>query len=247
MIVEDSEDMREVLQDAFRASCQVIEAGDGSTGYDLAQQLNPDLIISDVMMPGLSGFDLCENVKTNPETSHIPVILLTAKSSVEHRIEGIRSGADAYIAKPLDVKHLRARVENLLASRQELRNKFARQLVIEATDITVTPTDEVILSKAIKIVEQNMQEEHFDVERFGELMGMSRSTLKRKLKAVTGLSPQPFIQKLRLKRAAKLLESKNATVSEVAAIVGFYDLSYFGKVFKKEFGVAPSHYPKSNP
>jgi signal transduction histidine kinase/DNA-binding response OmpR family regulator len=244
LIVEDNEDMCEVLHDAFGGTYDVLEARNGVTGYELAQEHNPDLIISDVMMPEMNGFEMCRLVKTNPETSHIPVILLTARSAVEHRIVGIKSGADAYIAKPLDVKHLKARAENLLESRQELKNKFARQLVIEATDITVTPTDEVILSKAIRIVEENMQAEHFDVERFGELMGMSRSTLKRKLKAVTGLSPQPFIQKLRLKRAAKLLGSRGVSVSEVAATVGFYDLSYFGKVFKKEFGKSPSQFER---
>ena len=242
MFVEDNEDMRHVLVDAFSENYQVIEAANGDVGFRLAQELNPDLLISDVMMPGMNGYELCEKLKTTAETSHIPVVLLTARSSAEHRIEGIRSGADAYIPKPLDLKHLKARIENLLESRRELKKKFAKQLVIEATEITVTPTDERILNKAIKVVEDSIMDEDFNVDRFAQLMGMSRSTLKRKLNAVTGLSPQPFIQQLRLKRAAKVLASGGVSVSEVARMVGFYDLSYFGSVFKKEFGCSPSHY-----
>ena len=242
LFVEDSEDMRQVLVDAFHEDYHVIEASDGNTGFQLAQKLNPDLVVSDVMMPGMNGKELCEKLKTTAETSHIPVVLLTAQSSAEHRLEGIRAGADAYIPKPLDLKHLAARIENLLQSRRELRKKFAKQLVIEATEITVTPTDERIFTKAIKVVEDNMMDEEFGVERFAQLMGMSRSTLKRKLSAVTGLSPQPFIQQIKLKRAARLLASRGVSVSEVARMVGFYDLSYFGSVFKKEFGCTPSQY-----
>jgi signal transduction histidine kinase/DNA-binding response OmpR family regulator/streptogramin lyase len=242
LIIDDNEDLRHILVDAFQDSYQILESGDGLDGFELARKKDPDLVISDVMMPGMDGFALCEKLKTDPETSHIPVILLTARSSVEHRIEGIKAGADAYIAKPLDVHHLNARVENLLESRRELKAKFARQLVIEATEITVTPTDELILKKAIKIVEDHMQDEDFDVNKFGELMGMSRSTMKRKIKAVTGLSSLAFIQKLRLKRAAHLLTTSDRSVSEIAAMVGFYDLSYFGKLFKREFGEAPSTY-----
>jgi signal transduction histidine kinase/DNA-binding response OmpR family regulator len=242
LFVEDSEDMRQVLMDAFREDYHVIEAGDGNAGYQLAQKLNPDLVVSDVMMPGMNGKELCEKLKTTPETSHIPVVLLTARTSAEHRLEGLRSGADDYIPKPLDLKHLAARIENLLQSRRELRKKFAKQLVIEATEITVTPTDERIFTKAIKVVEDNMMEEDFGVERFAQLMGMGRSTLQRKLNAVTGLSPQPFIQQIRLKRAAQLLASGGVNVSETARMVGIYDLSYFSSLFRKQFGCTPSHY-----
>lgn len=245
LFVEDNEDMRHILCDAFSDEYGVIEAGDGDSGLAAAIKHNPDIIVSDIMMPGISGLELCERLKTDPETSHIPVVLLTARSSVEHRIEGIQCGADAYIPKPLDVKHLRARVENLLESRTELKRRFSKQLVIEATEITVTPTDEKILHQAIQIVEAHMRDEDFDVDRFASLMGMSRSSLKRKVKAITGQSPQPFIQKLRLKRAAQLLTSGDMPVSEVATMVGFYDVSYFGKVFKKEFGSAPSLYRES--
>ncbi len=246
LFVEDNEDMRHVLVHAFSSTYNVLEAPDGVSGVEAALKHHPDLIVSDVMMPGMDGMELCEKLKTDQETSHIPIILLTAKGSKEHRIEGIKSGADAYIAKPLDINHLSARVENLLESRHELKKKFAQQLVVEATEITVTPTDELILRKAIKVVEDHMQDESFDVVRFGEIMAMSRSTLKRKIKAVTGLSPQPFIQKIRLKRAAQLLEKSDLSVSEIAAMVGYYDPSYFGKIFKKEFGMPPSSFAGRN-
>lgn len=242
LFVEDSEDMRQVLVDAFHEDYHVIEASDGDSGFQLAMKLNPDLVVSDVMMPGMNGKELCEKLKTTPDTSHIPVVLLTARSSAEHRLEGIRARADDYISKPLDLKHLTARIENLLESRRELRLKFAKQLVIEASEIRVTPNDERILTKAIKVVEDNMMDEEFGVERFAQLMGMGRSTLQRKLHAVTGLSPQPFIQQIKLKRAAQLLASGGVIVSEAARMVGFYDLSYFSSVFKKQFGCTPSHY-----
>lgn len=242
LVIDDNEDLRHVLLDAFSGEYRMIESGDGLSGFELAKKQDPDLIVSDVMMPGMDGYQLCEKLKTDPETSHIPVILLTARGSVEHRIEGIKAGADAYIAKPLDVDHLRARVENLLESRRELKAKFAKQLVVEATEITVTPTDQLIIEKGIKIVEDHMRDEDFDVSRFGALMGMSRSTLKRKIKAVTGLSPLAFIQKLRLKRAAQLLETSDLPVSEISAMVGIYDSGYFSRIFKKEFGVSPSAY-----
>jgi signal transduction histidine kinase/DNA-binding response OmpR family regulator len=245
LFVEDNDDMRHILVDGFSEGYRVIEARDGEAGFRLALGFNPDLVVSDVIMPGMDGNELCEKLKTSPETSHIPVVLLTARSSAEHRIEGIRSGADAYIGKPLDFRHLRVLIENLLQSRRELKKKFAKQLVIEATEITVTPTDEKILAKALRVVEDNIMDENFSVDRFAQLMGMSRSTLKRKLGAATGLSPQPFVQQLRLKRAARLLASGGIPVTEVARMVGFYDLSYFGCIFKKEFGSAPSHYAQS--
>jgi signal transduction histidine kinase/DNA-binding response OmpR family regulator/streptogramin lyase len=242
LLVEDNEDFRYVLKTELGDRYRVMEANNGLRGLELAQEQDPDLIVSDVMMPGMGGFALCERLKSDPETSHIPIILLTAKSSADHRVEGIKAGADAYLPKPLDQQYLEARIENLLETRQELRRKFEKQILVEPTEVTVTPADEKILRKAIQVVEDNMREEEFDVARFSELIGMSQSSLKRKLKAMTGLTPQPFIQKMRMKRAARLLDSSQMRVSDVAAEVGIYDLSYFGKIFRKEFGVAPSKY-----
>lgn len=242
LIVEDNKDLRHVLSQTFSRSFIIKEAGDGIAGFTMAHKVNPAIIISDVMMPGMDGFALCEKLKSDPDTSHIPVILLTAKSTSEHRLKGLQTGADAYIAKPLDIQHLRARIRNLLETRLELKRKFSGQLRVEPSEIAATPTDQRILEKAIKIVEENMQNEEFDVVRFGELMGMSGTSLRRKIKGITGQSPLAFIQKMRIKRAAALLSEGNLTVSEVAFEVGIYDLSYFGKVFRKEFGITPSSY-----
>ena len=152
-------------------------------------------------------------------------------------------GADAYISKPLKIDHLLARIENLLTSRQELRQRFSQRILVQPSEITVTPTDERILEKAIKLVDENMDDEDFDVQQFSRLMGMSKSSLVRKLKAITGLTPLHFIQSMRLKRAATVLNG-GMSVSEAAAQVGMYNMSYFSKLFRKEFGVVPSEYRK---
>ncbi len=245
LMVEDNEDLRQILIRAFADHYNVLESADGINGFEKAHQWNPDLIVSDIMMPGMDGYALCEKLKSDPETSHIPVILLTAKNSSEHRLKGIKAGADAYLSKPLDLDHLQARIENLLESRRELKRRFARQLLIEPTEVTVTSTDELILRKAIKIVDEHMQDEEFDVNTFSNLMGLSVASLRRKLKSVTGQTPLAFIQKMRIKRAAHLLATTDLQVADIGSRVGIYDQSYFGKLFRKETGVAPSGYKES--
>jgi signal transduction histidine kinase/DNA-binding response OmpR family regulator len=245
LMIEDNEDLRQILTRAFSNRYHILESGDGMDGFEQAHKWNPDLIVSDIMMPGMDGYALCEKLKSDPETSHIPVILLTAKNSSEHRLKGLKAGADAYLSKPLDLDHLQARVDNLLESRRELKRKFARQLLIEPTEVTVTSTDELILRKALKIVEEHMQDEDFDVNTFSGLMGLSVASLRRKLKAVTGQTPLAFIQKMRIKRAAHLLATTDLQVADVGSRVGIYDQSYFGKLFRKETGVAPSGYKES--
>lgn len=245
LIVEDNDDLRHIVAQNFAPNYNILESADGTDGFAQALQWNPDVIVSDVMMPGMDGFALCEKLKSDPETSHIPVILLTAKNSSEHRLRGIKAGADAYLPKPLDLDHLQARIENLLESRKELKRRFARLLLIEPTEVTVTSTDELILRKAIKVVDEHMQDEDFDVNTFSSLMGLSVASLRRKLKSFTGQTPLAFIQKMRIKRAAHLLATTDLQVSDIGARVGIYDQSYFGKLFRKETGVAPSGYKDS--
>mgnify|MGYP006268592033 FL=1 len=241
LVVEDNADFRHVIVQELSADYTVVEATDGEDGFDRALEMDPDLIVSDVIMPKLDGYELCERLKSNSETSHIPIILLTAKSADEHRIKGLEVGADAYISKPLKFDHLAARIKNLLSSRHELRQRFSHHVVVQPSEVTVTPTDERILEKAIKVVDENMIEEDFDVQQFSRLMGMSKSSLVRKLKAITGLTPLHFVQSMRLKRAAVLLKG-GMSVSEAATQVGMYNMSYFSKLFRKEFGVVPSEY-----
>ena len=244
LVVEDNADFRQLLVQEISSSYTVIEAENGAEGLAHSIKLNPDIIISDVMMPEMDGLELCERLKSDSETSHIPIILLTAKSAHEHRIKGLRVGADAYISKPLKFDHLLVRIQNLLKSRQELRQQFTRRILVQPSEVTVTPTDERILDKAIRAVDENMIEEDFDVQQFSRVMGMSKSSLVRKLKAITGLTPLHFIQSMRMKRAAVLLK-EGVSVSEAASQVGMYNMSYFSKIFRKEFGVVPSQYKES--
>ncbi|MBK1877638.1 ATP-binding protein [Pelagicoccus mobilis] len=242
LFVEDNEDVRRFLRNEFSESFSVHEAANGKEGLEIARVVDLDLIVSDVMMPEMDGFELCRRLKENADTSHIPIILLTARGAEEHRVKGAQVGADAYYAKPVNVVRLEAQIENLLELRRRLKKRFAEQVVIEPSDVTVNKTDEMMFRKAIEIVDANMDDETFDVDQFASQMGMSRATLYRKLKALTGQTPSPFIRTMRLKRAAQLLGDGGMTVSETLVHVGISDLSYFGRIFKKEFGVAPSHY-----
>lgn len=242
LVVEDNADFRHVLARELEGKYRVIEADNGVSGFKRAHAENPDLIVSDVMMPEMGGFQFCEKIKTDPETSHIPIILLTAKSADEHRIKGLKIGADAYISKPLNIEYLIVRIENLLKTRHDLRVRFLQKSMVQPSDVTVTPVDELILQKAIRIVDENMTEEDFDINQFSRLMGMSNSSLLRKLKAIVGLTPLNFIQDMRLKRAASMLAQGGISVSDAASRVGMYNLSYFSKVFRKKFGVVPSEY-----
>ena len=242
LLVEDNADLRLFMKNELAERFEILEAGDGREGLEMAIRANPHLVITDVMMPEMDGFELCRKMRADSETSHIPIIMLTAKSSEEHSVEGIEAGADAYFPKPLNMLRLLARVEHLLETRKRLKQRFSEQLVIEPTDLTVTSTDEAILRKALKVVEDNMNDETFSVEHFAKEMAMSRATLYRKLKALTGQAPNPFIRSMRLKRAAQMLKTGKVTVSETLVHVGILDLSYFSRIFKNEFGVPPSDY-----
>jgi len=194
------------------------------------------------MMPEMDGLELCRKLRENQATSHLPIILLTARNSEEHNVEGIKAGADEYFSKPVNMIRLFARIDNLLESRRRLKERFSKQLRVEPTELTVSSVDEEILRKAISVVENLMREEDFDVDRFVSEMGMSRTTLYRKLKALTGQGPSPFIKTMRLKRAAQLLGSGKHKVSDVLEHIGILDQSYFSRIFKQEFGVSPRAY-----
>ena len=242
LLVEDNEDLRQFMRGELKNRYETLEAEDGKLGLEVAVKENPDLVISDVMMPEMDGLEFCRRLRADREISHIPVILLTARDSEEHNVEGIKAGADEYFAKPLNMVRLQARIENLLESRKQLKERFAQQLVVEPTQLTVTSTDEAILRKAIEVVEARMKDEHFDADQFAVEMAMSRTTLYRKLKALTGQGPSPFIRSMRLKRAAKLLGSGKLKVSETLEHIGIMDQSHFSRIFKKEYGVSPTAY-----
>lgn len=242
LLAEDNEDMRLFIRSILTEDYRLAEAEDGQAALAQIQDSWPDLIISDVMMPNMDGLELCQTLRTDEDTSHIPIILLTAKGSEEAQVSGLETGADDYIVKPFGSAVLLARINNLLASRQRLRERFARGISLEPKEITVTSADERFLQKAMDLLEENMGDYEFDVDAFTQMMPMSRSSLYRKIKALTGHSPSVFIRSMRLKRAAALLASGQLSVSEIAYQVGFLDMSYFSTCFKDQFQRTPSQY-----
>ncbi|MCG8388881.1 MAG: response regulator, partial [Cytophagales bacterium] len=244
LVVEDNEEIRNYIKSIFRGKYITLEAGDGQQGYDLALEELPDLVISDVMMPRVDGIRFCKMIKENIKTSHIPVILLTARTSLIFKVEGLESGADDYVTKPFDPKVLELKVRNIIRSRQALKKEFLDNEVldIEPKRVTLTSRDEAFISQALENIEKNMSNSEYTVEDLGRATGMSRMQLYRKLKALTGQSANEFIRTIRLKRAAQLLEQDELTVAEVTYEVGFSDLPYFRNCFKKQFGVPPSQY-----
>ncbi|MES2517825.1 MAG: ATP-binding protein [Bacteroidota bacterium] len=242
LIAEDNEDLRAYIKDIFIENFQIIEASNGKEALMLAQQNLPDLIISDWMMPLMTGVELCENVKTNPKTSHIPVVILTSRNSNESKQTGLETGADDYITKPFNANLLEIRVKNILENRKKLRELFSKSAKLKPKDITLNSSDEHFLERAIKIIEENIGNTSLDIQFLEEELKMSNMQLYRKLKSLTNLSGNEFIKNIRLKKAAQLLETENYSVSEIAYKVGFNDPSYFARIFKKEYGKAPSEY-----
>ncbi|MCZ6672265.1 MAG: response regulator [Verrucomicrobia bacterium] len=242
LIVEDNSDVRAFLSMELKERYQTFVATNGKEGIEQAIKKMPDLIITDLMMPEMDGLELCARLKTNRETSHIPLLMLTAKSSDEFRLKGIKEGADDYFAKPVNIDILKARLDSLLESRRHLRERFSRQVVVQPKEVTVTSADEEFLEKAINIMEENMREESFGVEEFAVKIAMGRTSMYRKMKAVTGLTPHEFIKTMRMKRAAQLLSTGHMNVSETYELVGISTISYFCKIFRDEYGCTPSEY-----
>jgi len=242
LVVEDNADLRAYLGDILSSQYQVIEAGDGATGLAQARAHVPDLIISDVMMPKMDGFQLCAKLKTDEITSHIPVILLTARATKASKLEGLETGADDYLIKPFDAEELHVRIRNLITQRRQLRARFSQKLSVDPHEIAVTSADERFLQRALNLIEEKMVDPDFNAEEFSRLIGLSRSQLHRKLDALTGQSATEFIRSIRLKRAASLMKQGYGNISEIAFEVGFNHLSYFTQCFRKEFGVNPKDF-----
>jgi signal transduction histidine kinase/ligand-binding sensor domain-containing protein/CheY-like chemotaxis protein len=242
LIVDDNEDIRTFIKQTLQESYTICEAEDGAEGFEMANDIIPNIVITDLLMPIMNGIELCEKLKTNINTSHIPVIILTAKTSQENEIEGLKNGADDYIRKPFDMESLELKLKNILKQRQELRRLFNRDTTLNPVEITVTSTDERFLKQAIEIVEKHMMNTDFNVEMMVKEMGHSRSNLYLKFKELTGLSSSEFIRNIRLKRAIQLFESSDLSVKEIMYMTGFNTASYFAKCFKKQYGVKPSEY-----
>ena len=239
LMVEDNEDLRLYIRNLLNSHYATAEAKDGVEGLKQALQLSPDLIVSDVMMPNMNGIELCSRLKTDMKTSHIPVILLTAKSEEEDRLQGLENLADAYIVKPFNARELLATIENLLENRKKLQDHFQVQSLLQPKSIKVDSMEGKFLEELASIMEDNLQDELFGVEQLAESMAMSRSQLHRKLKAIADLSPGQYIRSFRLERAKELLQGKGGTVTEIAYTVGFNNPSYFAKCFQEQFGMLP--------
>lgn len=244
LIVDDSADLRGHIIQNMEDRFLLYEAGDGKEGLNKAVEMVPDLIITDLVMPEMDGLEMCEKLKTDQRTSHIPVIMLTSRTSVENRIEGFEKGADDYINKPFNIQELVVRIKNLIEQRKMLRERFSRDIRLQPKDISVTSEDEKFLSKTIAIIEEHINNFDFDVSKLTDKMALSRVQLFRKLKALTDQSPSEFIRTIRLKRAAQLLDKGFGNIAEVTYQVGFNNLSYFAKCFRELFGVSPSDYAK---
>ena len=242
LVIDDSKDIREYVSSIFENSFTIFSATNGREGFEKAIEHIPDIVVSDVMMPEEDGFTFTKKLKEHQLTSHIPVILLTAKTHITSKLEGMGIGADAYVTKPFNSQLLKVTVENLIENRRKLQQRFAQEVVLMPKDIAVSSADEQFLERLQKVLDENITEPSFSIENFGNEMNVSRMQLHRKLKALTGQSASEFLRSQRLKLAAKILREKKIPISEVGYTVGFNDPSYFTKSFKKEFGMTPSEY-----
>ncbi|MBI9057358.1 MAG: response regulator [Labilibaculum sp.] len=248
LIVEDNPEVQKMLSDLLDKMYNILIASDGNEGIKIAIEHQPDLILSDIMMPNLTGTEMCAKLKRNIQTSHIPIILLTAKSATKFKIEGLETGADDYLTKPFNTKILKARIKNLLQNRMLLQQKFRQDPKAEIKEITTNSIDQKVLKLAKEIVEQNLDNTEFDVQEFAREMGIGRTRLYSKIKGVTGQTPNEFILSTRLKKAADMLltNEEEMNVSEIAYSVGFSTPRYFSRCFREHFGVSPSRYGKAN-
>ena len=242
LLVEDSQDVRLYLYDLLKSDYTIYQAINGKEGISIAQEKMPDLIISDIMMPEMDGMEFCRRIKTDWLTSHIPVILLTAKASGESKIEGLETGADDYLTKPFSSRELFVRIKNLLEQRKRLREKFSKAEDLKPAETTPNPLDEEFLQKAFALIEKNLDDVNFDNDTFAKEMFLSRMQLHRKLQAITGQTPGDFIRTFRLKRAAQLLKENRLPVTQIAFEVGYSSPSQFTRAFTKQFNCTPSEY-----
>lgn len=245
LVAEDNQSLRNYLVNQLSTEYEVVTANDGKKALKKAKKIGPSLIVSDVMMPEMDGFELCQELKSTQELCHIPIILLTAKNSSIHKLEGLEKGADDYIGKPFSILELKARMRNILQNRKMLHEKYrTTSFLPDAREVAFNSYDERLLAKLQQTLTDNLDQSNLTVEYLGDQVGLSRVHLFRKLKALTGMSPSDFIKDFRMKHARQMLETGKFRVVDVAESVGFQDVQYFSKVFKKETGKSPSEFSK---
>ena len=244
LVVDDNPDIRTFISKILGNIYTIYQAENGKKGLEIAKKVIPNIVICDIVMPIMDGIEFSRNLKSQPETSHIPIIILTAKSSQEIELKSLELGVDEYLRKPFDFELLKLKLSNIIKRREHLRKRFNRKITVQPSEIAVTSMDEKFLSQAIEIVEKHMMNTDFNVEMLVKEMGLSRSTLYLKFKELTGLSSSEFIRSIRLKRAVQFFNKSNYSVKEIMYKTGFSTASYFSKCFKKQFGMVPSEYVK---
>jgi DNA-binding response OmpR family regulator len=245
LIVEDNPDLRDYIAQNLLNDYHILQAENGNEGLQKAIESIPDLVISDLMMPEMDGIEMCQLLKADHRTNHIPLIMLTAKADRDSKLESLETGADDFIVKPFDAEELAVRVKNLIKQRQKLREKFRKELITEPEGTTVTSTEDKLLDKILEICNRHLADSDFNVDRMSGNLNMSRAQLHRKVHAITGHAPMELLQTIRLKKAALLFESGERNISQVAYQVGFNNMSYFAKCFRRLYKMNPSAYLKS--
>ena len=244
LIVDDDPDIRSYVARGLSDTYRILEAENGAEGLDCARDAMPDLIITDVMMPEVDGYELCKAVKSSDVLDHVPVLMLTARAEPDRAAEGFDAGADAYLAKPFSMRDLHSRIHSLLQNRRRVRKRFSWARLGDAETVEVDSADERFIARARESVLDHLDDEHFNVDAFAADVGLSPRQLQRKLKSITDLTPSAFIRRMRLERGAQLVQQDYGTISEIAYEVGFSSPSYFSRCFKDEFGTSPSEFER---
>ena len=245
LLVDDNEEILEFLERMLKNKYEILKAENGSDALQILDKEAVQLIVSDVMMPIMDGFEFCKIIKSSLEYSHIPIILLTAKDGIQSKVQGLELGADAYIEKPFSKEHLQAQIASLLNNRNIIREYFATSPLVHIKSIAHTKADEIFLETLHETINKNIEDTDLDVEKLAQIMNMSRVTLYRKIKAISVLTPIELINITRLKRGAELLAEGNYRIFEVSYMVGFSSQSNFARNFQKQFNVTPSEYMSS--
>ncbi|TVQ07538.1 MAG: response regulator, partial [Balneolaceae bacterium] len=244
LIVEDNAEVRSFIREQLEEEYTVLEAANGVDGIEVSQAVIPDLIITDLMMPEMDGYQFSKEIRSNEKTSHIPVIMLTARDGMDSKIEGLEAGIDAWLTKPYHIRELQIRVRNLIEQRKNLKKQFSKATYFKPSVIAENMVDQAFLKKAIDVLDRHLQEEEYRVESFADSLNMSVSQLNRKLKALVDQPAGTFIRSIRLQRSAELLNQTNKTIAEICYQVGFNDQAYFSRAFKKQYGKSPSAFRK---
>jgi DNA-binding response OmpR family regulator len=245
LIVDDNEEILEFLERILNTKYSILKAADGQEAIKVLETEAVQLVISDVMMPVMDGFELCRVIKTNVEFSHIPVIMLTAKNTIQSKVEGLELGADAYIEKPFSKEHLQAQIASLLNNRNMIREYFASSPLVHIKSMAHSKADERFLETLNDTICANIEDVDLDVEKLAKTMNMSRITLYRKIKAISVLTPIEVINITRLKKAAELLAEGDHKIYEISYLVGFSSQSNFARNFQKQFNITPTEYMNS--